>query len=174
MKLRAGLGDYVLRCVEPPVAGALTMHDLGELFRRAGHQAGFVVESEYRVDTLEDGTAHHRKVDWVWLASGKRRDQIVVAFEIEGTGVPKPSLRCDLLKFSVLRARLNVIALYQVNHDRRPFSCSSGVSTAVSAKVSEIRPQTKVRVVCDVDVFRKGGIEQLMEDARKLAATRRR
>lgn len=72
--LHVGLGGYEPRAEDLPDHG-LTLHDTGELLKRAGIQAGFCVESEYKV-----GDAW--KIDWVWLFD----DKPVVAIEIEGSG----------------------------------------------------------------------------------------
>ena len=46
--LRNGLGGQPPRMSALPALG-LTLHELGELIRRAGCAAGFIVESEYQV-----------------------------------------------------------------------------------------------------------------------------
>lgn len=121
MDLRHGLGDYTpANGWLPP--GGLTLHDMGELIRRAGIQAGFIVESEHWV-SLGDGF-RIRKIDWAWLSkartvAGSRRPQVVVAFEIEGPNVPPKSVKNDLARFKASEAEICVIALYQINSNRR-------------------------------------------------------
>ena len=118
--IREGLGGQPPRSnnVEPL---GLSLPELGELIRRAGRKSGFIVESEFKVKAKHGG--HVRKIDWVWLSPETFKP--VVAIEIEGQGVDPKSLANDILKFQECKALLqeckallNVVALFQVDHDR--------------------------------------------------------
>ena len=100
MGLRDGIGQYG-RTAELLPRGALNLHDLGELIRRAGWQAGFIVESEWKVpsDSL-------RRIDWVWL-DPEVPNRPVVAFEIEGPAAPADSIMNDEARFSAARAAID-------------------------------------------------------------------
>ena len=110
--LRDGLGGYL-----PRSKNALTLHDLGELIRRAGQDAGFIVESEFKVSLDRDRLA--KKIDWVWLVRGQEKKPIV-AFEIEGRNVDPRSIAVDCMKFKKCKALISVFALFQADHDRTP------------------------------------------------------
>lgn len=77
--LREMLGGYA------PGPNRLTVHDLGELIRRAGRAAEFEVQSEYR---LPFSSRSAGEIDWVWLDQGL----VVAAFEIEGQNAAPKSL----------------------------------------------------------------------------------
>ena len=110
--LRDGLGGYL-----PRSKNALTLHDLGELIRRAGQDVGFIVKSEFKISLDQDQLA--KKIDWVWLAPGQEKKPIV-AFEIEGRNVDPRSIEADCKKFKKCKALINVFALFQVDHDHTP------------------------------------------------------
>lgn len=100
--LREMLGGYA------PGANRLTVHDLGELIRRAGRKAGFVVQSEYRQPFSSNSAG---EIDWVWLD----QDLVVAAFEIEGQNAAPKSLVADYEKFREIGNCLKFVALYSVS-----------------------------------------------------------
>jgi hypothetical protein len=137
----------------------LTLHELGELIRRAGRQAGFTVRSEYPVGK---GKRNSWRIDWVWQ-SGKK---VVMAFEIEGRNVPESSLAGDRRKFRELPASCaKVVALYTVRGDSS-LGLPRKRRTPVEWFHQEWQPRDQldtVDVKLDVELFAPGGIEQLQD-----------
>lgn len=79
--IRVGLGQLVDHSGDQRVrANMLSLHETGELLRRAGRVAGLVPRTEY----LFHDCGRNWKVDWVWLnAAGVP----IAAFEIDGLDV---------------------------------------------------------------------------------------
>jgi hypothetical protein len=169
VEIREGLGDY-----SPTTeTGHLTLHDLGELIRRAGKEAGFIVRSEYKVKC--DGHLQKKMVDWVWLDA----DKCIVAFEIEGRNVAKDSQQNDFTRFSTLCACINVLALYQVDHDHSPKPRRrDGHMAWITGEYQKWResrenPIEQPLILLDSDLMKEGGIESLQQQAKE-AQTRLR
>jgi hypothetical protein len=157
-ELRRGLGGQTARTGLLPEHG-LTLHELAELVRRAGRAAGFIVESEYKV--LPE-TGRKGKIDWVWQSAKSLKP--VVAFEIEGRDASPTSVVADVAKFRECGAGINVIALFQVDHNRTPKSVPPhGLSP--QAWVRQVVGEFPVEILLDVDLMAPGGIERLQERA---------
>lgn len=141
------------------VQAGLTLHELGELIRRAGRAEGYTVRSEYPVGRGKRNSLH---VDWVWLDGGIP----VMAIEIEGRNVPEVSLMGDLLKFQELpTACAKVLALYTVRGER---SLSLPLKRDHPAKWFQEKWQTgDVLVTSDTELLEPGGIEGLQDLARR-------
>ena len=110
------LGGYPDRGGTGPAG--LTLHDLGELIRRLGRQAGFEVQSEFKCTP-----GRKDAIDWVWRREGK----VVAAFEIEGRDTDEKSHRNDVRKLTCASldrdgCRVRAIVFFQVNHDLNPKS----------------------------------------------------
>ncbi|MFO1395562.1 MAG: hypothetical protein U1F48_00720 [Burkholderiales bacterium] len=168
MNLRAGLGNYAPRSDAKLTENALTLHDLSELIRRGGLQAGFIVESQFNV---KPAAKNVRKVDWVWLNKSDPRTP-VVAFEIEGRDVHPDCVAADVDRMRTSGARLRVIALYQVDHNRvmmrnPPFGC------APKAWVKKHAGKSKVSVFLDEELMMPNGIEAVVRDAQTKASVGR-
>jgi len=169
MNLRTGLGRYVPRDNVELTTNALTLHDLGELIRRAGLRSGFIVETQFSVPRGESGK-NVRKVDFVWLDES-RPQKPVVAFELEGRDVYPQSLKNDVSRLRASDAKLKVLALYQVDHDRTmmgspPYGC------APKAWVKRHVGAAKIVVFLDEELMAKDGIERVVTEARELAPRR--
>jgi hypothetical protein len=150
----------------------LTLHDLGELIKRAGLACGFVVQSEFKVEGGD--------LDWVWLANPSKRP--IVAFEIEGPNAgQKKSLKRDFRKFALCKARINVLALFQVDHDHSAKAQEKklsldGVHEKVARLFSQWREENKEygnTLDTQPEVFRdcalmEGGIEKLQRRAEEV------
>ena len=163
--LRDGLGDYVPKDKNKPLPkDGLTLHDLGELIRRAGQKARFIVESEYKV--LRRGR-HPMKIDWVWLSP--KTLQPIVAVEIEGPAAPRKSVKGDIDKFQRCKAPLYIIAIFQVDHDRslKPKPAHDLLSKALQ----NAKENPRLKVVFDEGLMAReqGGIEELVRQAREEA-----
>lgn len=160
--LRYGLGGYVPRKQHLPKFG-LTLHDLGELLRRAGQAAGFIVESEYQVRPRDGGRV--LKIDWVWLNCHSLDP--VVAIEIEGPAVPRKSVTADVRRFKLCKAHWSVIALFQVDnnrtHKRRPRE-----GTSLQSRVQSFTGDYPVDVILDRDLMAPSGIEDFQKKALNL------
>src|SRR4030067_2694757 len=162
--LRDGLGDYLPRRGELP-KNALTLHDLGELIRRAGQDADFIVESEFKVSLDRDRLA--KKIDWVWLARGQELKPIV-AFEIEGRNVDPRSIAADCMKFKKCKALINVFALFQVDHDRTPKPETPNgqlPEDRVKDWVKKYKQGVQVEAYRDEQLMASEGIERLQTSA---------
>lgn len=137
----------------------LTLHELGELIRRAGRVAGFAVRSEYPVDR---GKRNALRIDWVWLADNR----IVMAFEIEGRNVPESSLAGDRRKFQVLSSSsAKVVALYTVRGESS-LALPRKRRTPIQWMQDEWQPRDQldtVIVTLDSELLAPGGIEQLQK-----------
>jgi len=165
--LRLGLGGYFARS-ELPV-GALTQHDTGELLRRAGLAAGFVVESEFK-GTVRGPGGGRLKVDWVWFAPQDRRRPIV-AIEIEGRDVDQKSINADRAKFGDCGAAVRALVLFQVDHDLSPKGKPSRSADPVE-RARTLLGLPEVEVLRDIDLTKPGGIDGLQTRARQALAKR--
>jgi hypothetical protein len=141
------------------VQAGLTLHELGELIRRAGRAEGYTVRSEYPVGRGKRNSLH---VDWVWLEGLNP----VMAIEIEGRNVPESSLMGDLRKFQELPpACVRVVALYTVRGER---SLSLPLKRDHPAKWFQKKWQMgAVLVTSDTELLAPGGIEGLQDLARR-------
>jgi hypothetical protein len=143
----------------------LTLHELGELIRRAGRKAGFTVRSEYPVGR---GKRNSWRVDWVWQKEGAP----VMAFEIEGRNVPESSLASDKRKFQELPSSCaKVVVLYTV---RGEGALSLPRKRMMPAQWFQERWQPRdeldsVHVRLDTELLAPGGIEELQELAKRRA-----
>lgn len=165
--LQDGLGEYRFAREELP-SGGLTLHDLGELFRRVGISAGFVVESEYKVEVYDRDI---RKIDWVWIDPKCSERKPTVAIEIEGRDVGNQSIHNDLEKFRACNAPLNIIALFQVDHNLTPKGPSSLNKCREYVKIFCDNTPLKVEVFLDAELFSDEGIKKITESAQKLVNT---
>jgi hypothetical protein len=144
----------------------LTLHELGELIRRAGRKAGFTVRNEYPVGK---GKRNSWRIDWVWQIGSKP----VIAFEIEGRNVPESSLAGDRRKFQELPPSCaKVVALYTVRGEQ---SLALPRKRMVPAKWFEEMWQPRdehdsVHVTLDTELLAPGGIEELQDLAMRRAA----
>jgi hypothetical protein len=162
MDLREGLGRY------PPRRGrtfsplALTLHDVGELLRRAACQAGFAPEREWGPG--QGG------IDWVWFHADDDRNP-VIAIEIEGPAVPEESLRRDAEKFASCSAEIKVLLLFTVSRD---FTHKPNPPFGMSAEehIRRFLRNPDVRIMLDADLMKPGGIEALQQEALEAAALR--
>lgn len=136
----------------------LTLHELAELIRRAGRAAGFIVESEYKVRS--------GKIDWVWLMGESL--QPALAFEIEGRDVDARSVAADIEKFRECGASINVMALFQVDHNRTPKGLPSGLLPPQS-RVRRLAADFPMEIVLDEELMIAGGIEQFQARAFELS-----
>lgn len=159
-ELRTGLGGQ--HSIQGPKSELwLTLHELAELIRRAGRAAGFLVRSE---DKVLPGEGRKGKLDWVWLSPLSPNP--VVAFEIEGRDADSDSVHRDILKFCARGALLNVIALFQVDHNlaekKKP---RGGLSprewVAQCARTSPV----PIEIHIDEELMAPGGIESLQSRA---------
>lgn len=137
----------------------LTLHELGELIRRAGRDAGYIVRSEYPVGK---GKRNSRRIDWVWL-EGRNP---VMAIEIEGRNVPESSLKGDLRKFQELPSACpKVVALYTARGER---SLSLPLKRDHPAQwFQKMWPSGAVLVASDTELLEPGGIKGLQDLARR-------
>ncbi len=163
MNLRTGIGKYIARDGKELAKNALTLHDLGELIRRTGLDAGFIVESQFSVPRAPDGT-NVRKIDWVWLHANSPNP--VVAFEIEGRDLPLKSLKADIRRLGASRAAMKVIALYQVDHNRTMMALHRGGNP--KQWVRERLGRSQIDIMLDEDLMAKDGIEKLVRAAKAL------
>ena len=165
ISLRSGLGKYTAREGKLPKYG-LTLHDLGELIRRAGEADGFIVESEFKVPG-ERGKRYAMKLDWVWL-DPKQQDQPVVAFEIEGWGVDPRSIAADRRKFEACGAPINILALFSIDHNRTPKPRPPGNKNPKQwVKENLKKTSAVISVYQDHEFMEPGGIEALQRQAKR-------
>ena len=171
--LRYMLGNYVPRNGSLPKHG-LTLHDLGELLRRAGLAAGFIVESEFRVRI--NNRSRDSKIDWVWL-SPEQPWKPILAVEIEGRDVAPKSVKEDVEKFKKCEPIIKVIALFQVDHDRnskkvikKPDPCKRVIQIAETYCSMQNVECSDLQVVLDEELFQPEGIEKLQVAARNAIA----
>lgn len=147
--MRKTLGRYSTRAI------GLTLHDLAELIRRAGHSLGLTVRSEYPANC--QGLRNSRRLDWVWLRGG----QSVVAFEIEGRNVAPNSLFIDHQKFEQLPAGCaRILALYSVasSHAPQPLP-PRGATPKQWVRNHWPGDMREVKVRLDTELMAPGGIE---------------
>lgn len=150
MSLRLNLGGNGQR------PGQLTLPELQTLVQRAGEQAGFHVRPE--VPALSG------KMDFAWFEKATLR--WIVAWEIDGRDVRPNHIAGtarrlgNANKFAACGAALKVQALYTV---RGGILGSSGIATCRRCLAQD------VRVIPDEDLMKPGGIEAIIEEARKLA-----
>lgn len=175
--LRYMLGNYVRRNKSLPEHG-LTLHDLGELLRRAGLAAGFIVESEFRVSL--DNRLRDSKIDWVWL-SPEEPWKPILAVEIEGRDVAPKSVKEDVAKFKKCEPIIKVIALFQVDHDRTPKKvikkhdpCERVIQIATTYCSMQHIECSDLQVMLDEELFQPEGIKKLQDAARNAVATGKR
>ena len=160
--IREGLGGQPPRSNNLKPLG-LSLPELGELIRRAGRKSGFIVESEFKVKAKPGG--HVRKIDWVWLSPETFKP--VVAIEIEGQGVDPKSLANDILKFQECKALLNVVALFQVDHDRT-IKKRPPYSIEPKEWVLKHTKSFPMEIFLDEDLMTTNGIEKLQKTAIEL------
>ena len=164
--LRTGLGKHTPRAGKLPGNG-LTLHDLGDLIRRAGVAAGFIVESEFKVPGVK-GKHNAMKLDWVWL-DPKQQVQPVVAFEIEGWGVDRRSIAADRRKFEACRARINIVALFCIDHDRTLKPRPPGNMNPYTWVKENLKGTSAViSVYQDYELMKRDGIEKIQRLAKKM------
>lgn len=159
--LRTMLGGYA------PGADRLTMHDLGELIRRAGRDAGFEVQSEYR-QALSSSSAG--EIDWVWLD----QDLVVAAFEIEGQNAAPKSLVADYEKFREIGSCLKFVALYSVSskltaQGMPPHGIAPRQWIAQNWPVSDM---PGIQVLLDTQLMATDGIESIQGLAKSAGLSR--
>lgn len=169
--------------------GGLTLHDIGELIKRAGQAAGFVVETEFRADLrpyrsrLEkiqpnkdpDKIQKDGYIDWVWLIEGDR-ERPVVAIETEGQDVKKDYLEVDCVKFDAAKADISVIVTFQVDKD---LTLKGGPRCKREDPFVRVNEYDSVReralLYRDSDLMKEGDVlEELIRRAQEAAANRRR
>lgn len=153
--LREMLGGYA------PSANRLTLHDLGELIRRAGRDAGFEVQSEFR---LSVGGGVAGEIDWVWLDQG----HVVAAFEIEGHNAAPASLAADYEKFVEVGSCLKVVALYSVS-SKLAAKAMPPAGFAPQQWVAHHWPHAGmpgIQVILDTDLMAPDGIESIQRQAK--------
>lgn len=162
--MREGLGMYG----QPELpAGGLTKHDLGELIRRAGVAAGFIVQPEYR--------ALHRWIDWVWL-SPDQPDHIVMAFEIEGRDIgtgQRSSIENDIARFETheLLAEQCYVLLHQVRYRTVLPPRTQQSAADPEGWINHLGGGAfHLQVKLDTQLMAPGGIEELMASAHALEA----
>jgi hypothetical protein len=169
MDLRHGLGTYHPENGIPFPGGHLTLHELAELIRRAGCE-DFIVQSERKV-CWDTGRG---KLDWVWLHRETKKP--AVAFEIEGRDAHRGSLYADFEKFDCYGAPINVIALFQVDHDHSPKrELTDGWVKRCLRDWAAQRPgsagrftDSNLKIYFDTDLMAEGGIEGLQSLAKRL------
>lgn len=150
MSLRSGLGGKGQR------PGQLTKDDMRKLVQLAGEQAGFEVKPEVPALTGRMDFGWFEKATLIWI----------VAWEIDGRNVAPNHIEGDegrlgnAKKFAACGAALKVQALYTV---RGRILGSAGIATCRRCLAQD------VRVIVDEDLMKPGGIEAIMEEARKLA-----
>lgn len=171
--LRSGLGLHHLRTGPIPELG-LDLHDLCELLRRAGRSAGLKVQSEFKVSQKLDGEVVTRqsearrlrrlaqRIDLVWLSPDSEKP--IVAIEIEGQGVNPRSVAEDVAKFRACGALLNLIALFQVDHDG---SLKGRPPRGIAPRdwVRQNAGEFAMEVLLDEELMKTGGAEALQRRA---------
>lgn len=168
-ELRQGLGGYAPRG-RPLPPGALTLHDIGELIRRAGLAAGFVVETEFKCRVRGPGN-NRRKIDGVWF-SPRDRLRPIVAVEIERRDVNRDRLEdADRQKFTDCNAPVSVLALFHVDRDLTRKGRATG-GEGVVARATRLVALQNVQVVLDEHLMRPGGIEAIQKAARRALKAR--
>lgn len=158
--MREGLGS------DDAEKAGLTLHELGELIRRAGRKAGFTVRSEYPVGK---GKRNSCRIDWVW----QKGRTPVMAFEIEGRNVPTSSLKGDMRKFQELPLSCaKVVALYTVRGDSSLTLPRKRLTPAqwFQEKWQPREEFDSVHVTLDTTLLVRGGVEELQELAKRRAA----
>ena len=110
--------------------GAMTLHEVGEVLRRAAYTKGLYPQPEYKVVG--------RRVDWVWKdATGL----VVAAFEIEGQDVEKSKTRksrgmkkdCESM-MAIQSCEHRYIILYQVSKTGEPKGFRKKYKTAEACR----------------------------------------
>jgi hypothetical protein len=154
--MREGLGH-----IQGHYENKLTLHELGELIRRAGKKAGFFPQSEYQVRI--PSKERKSKIDWVWLDSDRKP---IVAFEIEGPGVPPNSVENDVNKFKACEAKINIILLFQINNDSTlkdvpPFGESP--KAWINKHAGDF--SENMEIYFDEELMEVGGIEAIIDAA---------
>jgi len=111
-------------------AGAMTLHELGEVLRRAAYTKGLNPVPEYKVVG--------RRIDWIWK---DRENKVVAAFEIEGQDVEKSrdgrskGLKKDCESLMAIEGcRERIIILYQVSKSGRPKGFKKRFKTATACR----------------------------------------
>ncbi len=139
---------------------ALTLHELGELIRRAGKEVGLIPLSEHKIKV--NASEHVKKIDWVWVA--KVGDRPVVAFEIEGPRVPKKSIVNDVRKFKKCEAEISIVALFHVDHDlsEKPYP---PYKRDPKEWVRSHEEDFDFEIYFDEELMAKNGIEAIQKDA---------
>jgi len=94
--------------------GMFTLHEVGELLRRAAIEAGLVACSEHRLKAF----GKFWKIDWIWRKKGG--DDIVAAFELDGRSIDDKNTNKALISLSSIRAPTKYLILFQVDHDLKP------------------------------------------------------
>jgi hypothetical protein len=152
-QIRSNLGLQIARSGSRLPNGHLTMHEIGELLRRAGRAADLAVTSEYH-----PWPGKRNKIDWVWWED-HTQSTAIAAFEVEGRDVQARSAVADRKKLGALAARKQFVILFQVDHDLQPKGGSEGgcVDRAIA-----LLAEPSIQVLRDVDLWATGGIENLV------------
>lgn len=114
----------------PFEAGAMTLHEVGEVLRRAAYTKGLHPEPEYKIVG--------RRVDWVWKDT---TGQVVAAFEIEGQDVEKSKKEksrglkkdCESM-MAIETCAYRYIILYQVSKRGQPKGVRKTYQTAEACR----------------------------------------
>lgn len=152
------LGRHDPAYSHPP--GALTLHETGELIRRAGLAAGFVVKSEVKVGARKPDSK--QKADWGWFQPGV--SHATVLFEVEGRNVADASLNKDARSFADYEAPLSVLVLFSVNHDHRPKG-KRRPEAVLHARVNAKGRLRNFKVLDDTALFEGTALRALMAEA---------
>jgi len=80
-----------------------TLGDVGELIRRVGIAAEFIVVPEFPL-------GKQRRIDWVWMH--RESKDLLACFEIEGANVPRKSVLNDIQRFIDAHCHRNFIVTY--------------------------------------------------------------
>ncbi len=137
--------------------GMLTLHESGELIRRAALKLGLIPVSEYQVPSRskEKGV---RRVDWVWCDPDAR--SIVAAFEIEGADCPASTVDKDIDSLGDLDCLFKFVFLYQARKDD-VLVCKKVMETRV-ADLSE----KSIKTVYDIEMM-AGGMKALIDEIKE-------
>ena len=137
--------------------GMLTLHEAGELIRRAALELGFIPISEHQVPSkiTESG---FRYVDWVWCDPDTR--SIVAAFEIEGADCPASTVDKDIDSLGDLDCLFKFVFLYQARKDG-----VLGCKEAMGTRVTDLRDKG-IKAVYDIEMM-AGGMKALIHEIKE-------
>jgi len=143
--------------------GMLTVHEAGELIRRAGLELGLIPKPEHQVPSDITKTGK-RLIDWVWF--DQKSSKAVAAFEIEGANCRQEPVDKDLDSLGNIECPFKIVFLYQARRD------STLPRSGFMEKNIDRLNRDNIRIKYDVDMMNGEMDDLILEVGKKLKITR--